>query len=288
MPLDAWFFAIASAALIGLGLVITQFGLRDMTPAVGAMFSMPTAAAVFFAAAPFAADFAGARGDAVLLFAVVGIFFPAAITLLTFEANRIMGPYVSGAIGNLAPVFAVAVGVFVLGETLGGTEWLAVGAIVGGVTAMSVRRSWQDRSWRHWAIALPLGAAFCRGLGPPALKIGLGWWPNPFVAVLICYAVSALVALAVGYWRTRGTERRITRRGAGFFALVGLSNGFAVLCWVQSLALGPVSLISPIVACHPMFTLLFGAVLLRRTAIAGNQIVGVILTVTGIVMLTGN
>ena len=83
MPLDAWFFAIASAALFGLGLVITQFGLRDMTPAVGAMFSMPTAAAVFFAAAPFAADFAGARGDAVLL-------------------------------------FAVAVGVFVLGETLGG------------------------------------------------------------------------------------------------------------------------------------------------------------------------
>jgi len=120
VPLDAWFFAIASAALFGLGLVITQFGLRDMTPAVGAMFSMPTAAAVFFAAAPFAADFAGARGDAVLLFAVVGIFFPAAITLLTFEANRIMGPYVSGAIGNLAPVFAVAVGVFVLGETLGG------------------------------------------------------------------------------------------------------------------------------------------------------------------------
>jgi drug/metabolite transporter (DMT)-like permease len=37
-----------------------------------------------------------------------------------------------------------------------------------------------------------------------------------------------------------------------------------------------------------VFTLLFGAVLLRRTAIAGNQIVGVILTVTGIVMLTGN
>ena len=73
-----------------------------------------------------------------------------------------------------------------------------------------------------------------------------------------------------------------------FFALVGLSNGFAVLCWVQSLALGSVSLISPIVACYPVFTLLFGAVLMRRTAIAGNQIVGVILTVTGIVMLTGN
>ena len=153
---------------------------------------------------------------------------------------------------------------------------------------MSVRRSWQNRSWRHWAIALPLAAALCRGLAPPALKIGLGWWPNPFVAVLICYAVSASVGIGVGYWRTRGTERRITRRGVGFFALVGLSNGFAVLCWVQSLAQGPVSLISPIVACYPVFTLLFGAVLLRQTAIAGNQIVGVVLTVAGIVLLTGS
>ena len=36
----------------------------------------------------------------------------------------------------------------------------------------------------------------------------------------------------------------------------------AVLCWVQSLALGPVSLISPIVACYSVSTLAFGAVLL--------------------------
>ena len=146
MPLDAWLLALALAALFGLGLVVTQFGLCDMTPAVGAMFSMPTAALAFFIAAPFLADFDGARAEAILLFAIVGIFFPAAITLLTFEANRLMGPYVSGALGNLAPVFAVAAGVLVLGEVLGGVEWLAVAAIIVGVTAMSVQRSWQNQT----------------------------------------------------------------------------------------------------------------------------------------------
>ena len=288
MPIEAWPFALGSASLFGLGLVITQFGLRDMTPALGATFSMPMAALVFWSSAPFLADFSGWDGDAVLLFAVVGIFFPGMITLLTFEANRLMGPYVSGAIGNLAPLFAVVAALVVLGEALDILQWLAVAAILGGVTTMSLRRQWDGGSWRRWVIALPLGAALCRGLGPPVLKIGLGWWPNPFVAVLICYAMSASVAIAVGLWRTRGTRRIVTRKGVLAFAGVGLCNGCAVMFWVQSLALGPVSLTSPVVACYPVFTMIFVAILLGRKKIDRSQGLGVLLTVVGVVLLTAS
>jgi drug/metabolite transporter (DMT)-like permease len=56
--------------------------------------------------------------------------------------------------------------------------------------------------------------------------------------------------------------------------------------WVQSLALGPVSLTSPVVACYPVFTLIFGAILLRWTTIDRNQGLGVLLTVLGVVLLT--
>ena len=73
------------------------------------------------------------------------------ITLLTFEANRLMGPYVSGALGNLAPVFAVAAGVIVLGEALEALQWVAVIAIIAGVTSMSVRRTWHGGAWRGMA-----------------------------------------------------------------------------------------------------------------------------------------
>ena len=247
---------------------------------------MPTAALIFWASAPFLADFSGWDTDAALLFAAVGIFYPAMITLLTFEANRLMGPYVSGAIGNLGPVFAVAAGLILLGEVLGVVQWIAVVAIIAGVSSMSLRRTWQGGSWRRWMIALPLGAALCRGLGPPVLKIGLGWWPNPFVAVLICYAVSASVAISVGLWRTRGIERKVTRSGVFGFVCVGICNGFATLFWVLSLAIGPISLTSPVVACYPVFALAFGAVLLRKTRIGANQMVGVALTVTGVAVLT--
>jgi drug/metabolite transporter (DMT)-like permease len=161
MPIEAWALALGSASLLGLGLVVTQFGLRDMSPALGATFSMPMVALVFWSSVPFFADFNGWDGDAVLLFVVVGIFFPGMITLLTFEANRQMGPYVTWAIGDLAPLFAVVVALVVLGEALDILQWLAVVAILGGVTNMSLRRQWEGGSGRRWVIALPLVAALC-------------------------------------------------------------------------------------------------------------------------------
>ena len=285
MPLEAWFLALASAALFGMGLVVTQFGLRHLTPALGAMFSMPSAALVFWGAAPFVADFGGWDPRAALLFAIVGIFFPGAITLLTFEANRLMGPYVSGALGNLAPLFAVAAALMFLGEALGWGQWGAIALIVGGVSSISFRRRWQDSDWRRWVLLIPLGAALCRGLAPPVLKIGFAWWPNPYVAILICYAVSATVAILVGLWRTRGAERRITRAGVRWFAAVGMCNGFATMFLVMALALGPVSIVSPVVAGYPVFTLVFGALLLRRTDIGRHQTAGVLMTVAGVVLL---
>ena len=285
MSLEAWLLSLASAALFGLGHVVTQFGLRHLTPALGAAFSMPSAALVFWLSAPFTADFGGWDPHAALLFAIVGIFFPGAITLLTFEANRMMGPYVSGALGNLAPLFAVAAGLLFLGEVLDLGQWVAVAVIVAGVSVMSVRRTWQDTRWQSWALILPLGAALCRGLGPPALKIGLAWWPNPHVAVLICYAMSATTAIVVALLRTRGKERRVTAPGIAWFATVGLCNGTAVLCWVTALPLGPVSVISPVVAGYPVFILAFGALLLHRTEIRFNQVLGVLLTVAGVVAL---
>ena len=53
------------------------------------------------------ADFTGWTPRAGLLFAAVGLFFPAAITILTFEANRRMGPYVAGALFTVAGVVAL-------------------------------------------------------------------------------------------------------------------------------------------------------------------------------------
>src|SRR3546814_18965660 len=51
-----------------------------------------------------------------MLFAGIGLLFPVCVTMLTFQANEQLGPDVAGALGNLAPLFAVLFAALLLGE----------------------------------------------------------------------------------------------------------------------------------------------------------------------------
>jgi drug/metabolite transporter (DMT)-like permease len=60
----------------------------------------------------------------------------AAVTLLNFESNRLMGPNTAGAIGGLAPLFAQLLAVMLLGEHLRFEQLSGIAAIVAGVALM--------------------------------------------------------------------------------------------------------------------------------------------------------
>jgi drug/metabolite transporter (DMT)-like permease len=285
MPLDAWIYAIAAAALFGLSLNLAQIGLRYMPVALGSMISIPTAAALFWASSPWTADFSGWRNDAALLFAATGLFYPALVTILTFEATRFLGPNVTAAMGNLAPVVAVGAGVLWLGEALGMRQIAGIAVLVAGVTMMTTNRNWGDSTWPLWALALPLTASMLRGFGQPLLKVGFGWWNNPRVATLLCYASSATVVILVGLLRKKASAASFTPKGVAWFMVVGVGNGLATWLGIEAVARGPVSLVAPVVASYPLFTLAIGSVLLRRVKVSGAQSVGVGLAALGVMIL---
>ena len=276
--------ALASAACFALALVVTQAGLRHMPPLAGAAISVPSATLLFWLAAPFAVDVAGASGRAATIFALVGLFFPAAVTILTFAANRRLGPTIAGTLGNLAPLFAVLGAFVVLGERPGPTQLAGLLVIVGGVLLLSLP-SGPSRAarWPLWALLLPIAAAAIRGAIQPAVKAGLVSWPNAFAAGLIGYSVSSLVVLAIA--ARAGALAAVTRQGAAIFAGVGLCNGAAVLLLYLALRNGPVSLVSPLVATYPLFTLALGGVLARVERPTARMIGGVALSVAGVMLL---
>ncbi len=285
MPLEAWLFSIAAAALFGLSLNLAQIGLRHMPVALGSMISIPTAAVLFWASSPWTADFSGWRNDAALLFAATGLFYPAMVTILTFEATRFLGPNVTAAMGNLAPVVAVAAGVLWLGEALGIRQFAGIAVLVAGVTMMTTNRNWGDTTWPLWALALPLTASMLRGLGQPLLKVGFGWWHNPRVATLLCYASSATVVIIVGLLRKKASAASFTPKGVAWFMVVGFGNGLATWFGIEAVARGPVSLVAPVVASYPIFTLVIGSVLLRRVRVSRAQSLGVALAAVGVMIL---
>src|SRR5262249_25827877 len=175
--------------------MLTQFALQRMPPRLGAAFSVPTSTLFFWCLAPFSIDPAEVDLSAAGLFAVIGLLFPAAVTLLNFESNRLMGPNVAGAIGGLAPLFAVLLAVVLLGEHLRFWQLAGIAAIVAGVVLMYTGQGQAFTARGPWLLALPLGAAAIRGFVQPVIKLGLERWHNPIAAVVIGYTVSSMVLI---------------------------------------------------------------------------------------------
>jgi drug/metabolite transporter (DMT)-like permease len=275
--------ALLAAALFGAALVSTQSGLRYTDALSGARISVPSAAGLFWLCAPFL-DWSKWQWPAAGIFAVVGLFFPAAVTLLTFEANRRMGPTVAGTIGSTAPLFAVLGAALFLGETLGARELAGTAVIVLGSMALSRPGGTELGAAPASALWLPWSAALLRAVAQVLTKAGLALWPSPFAAALLGYTVSAAIVWSAGAARGKGAAA-VNRAGVSWFALTGLLNGLAVLSLYGALDGGPVHLVSPIVATYPLFTLVLSAAWLRRERLTGRLASGVALTAAGVVIL---
>ena len=158
--------ALAAACLstlaFGTAVVTGKRGLRYRDARAGAAISIPSATALFIAAAPFSLDTAGFVVAAALVFAIVGVFFPAAVTLLTFEANDRLGPTVTSAISSSAPLFALLAAALVLGESIPAKAVLASLGVLAGISLMSWPRAGEPRRL-GWALALPLAGAAISG-----------------------------------------------------------------------------------------------------------------------------
>jgi drug/metabolite transporter (DMT)-like permease len=277
--------ALASASCYALALVLAQIGLRGQSVLAGATVSLPITAAALLIVGLFGLDPAGFDSRATAIFAGTGLFFPVAVTLLSFQGNRLLGPNLAGALGNATPLFAVAFGILILGDhlTLQGTAGLA--SILGGVALLSIPGRLEARRWTAAALAIPLGAAIIRGTVQPVMKLGLAFWPEPLAATVISYTASASVMLAVSLVLGRGRLLLPELRSVPVFACVGLLNGASVLLLYSALAIGRVSLVAPLVAIYPLFTLAFSAVLLRGEILHARLLAGIAATVLGVILL---
>jgi drug/metabolite transporter (DMT)-like permease len=275
--------AALAAALFGTALVTTHAGLRHMDALSGARVSIPVAAVLFWLLAPVR-DLSGGQIDAAVIFAVVGVFFPAAVTLLTFAANQRLGPAVAGAIGGTAPLFAVLGAALFLEEPLGIREAVATGIIVLGCTLLSSPAAPVSAGSARRALWLPWTSAVLRGAAQVLSKAGLALWPNPFAAALLGYSVSVAVVWGMPLLGPQRRAFAATRHGVAWFAATGALNGGAVLSMYYALSTGPVYMVSPIVATYPLFTLALSALVLRLPMRAG-LVAGVALTVAGVAVL---
>lgn len=278
-------FAFASAAFLGAGVVFSQLGLRTMEPLSGAAVSVPAFTLLFLLASPILLAGEPVVWRGLPIFAAIGLFFPASLTLLAFASNRALGPVITSTLGNLAPLFSVSLAVLLLHEPLRPAQFAGAVFAVLGAVIISVTRPRDLGDWRSWALLLPLAAAFVRGIVPPLVKLGLEVWPSPLWACLIGYVMSSLVVLTVQRLRKGSFLANAPASGRAWFAITGISNGLATLMLFAAVRHGPITLVAPIVAVYPIVTVLLSTVMLKHIAITPRIIGGTVLTVGGVALV---
>ncbi len=257
-----------------------------MSPLAGASISIPTTTGILWSLSPFLLDLSVRNDTAIGIFAAVGLFFPAAVTLLNFESNRRMGPTAASTISSTAPLFSVAGALIFLHETLTWPVTAGISAIVTGVMILSWSSKGYSRSWPLWAIIIPIAGATFRGLAQTTIKLGLDLWHNAFAAALIGYTVSAVVILlfVFSYGSTKSSIYSI--QAVSRFVLAGILNGFGLLLSYEAFSRGQVMIVAPILGAFPVFTFFLSALFLRDERINVRTALDVLSTVVGVALMT--
>jgi uncharacterized membrane protein len=276
--------AIGAAFLFALGIQFTRKGLRYVDSRTGTLVSIGTATLLYWAVSPWLLERHYWLSPAVALFAAIGLFRPFLSSNLSMAGTRYLGATISSTLASASPVFGVALGVLMLGEYLGQGVAFGTAAIVAGVVVLSWRGH-VSRAWPWWALTLPIAAACLRSVAQAFAKLGMESLPSPYFVGLVGYSVSFLVAVADHRWRGAALHM-VFNRGCGWLVLTGASYGLAILSLNGALSCGRLSVVAPIVACAPLFTLLLGILLFRERAITGRVVLAVLLVVPGVVLVS--
>lgn len=275
--------SLAAAAALAAALIVTQIGLRSVSVHAGATIGLTTSAAFFWLLAPALLDPRAFTWPALGIFALVGAFYPAAATIVTYESNRLLGPTLTGTVASTAPLFAIALAVILLGERLSVAIIAGALLVVSALVLLSWRRSADVRP--GWRLVLPLTAAVVRGLAQTLTKLGLALWPSAFAATLVGYSVSCAAIWTLRVLRRDAAPVKLGATGARWFMAAGLLNGAALLLMNHALKLGRVGVVAPVVALYPLLTMLFSALFLRTEVLGARMLIAAVIAIAGVAVL---
>ena len=276
--------SLAAAMLFAFGNQYSRVALRYVDSQTAVLWQIGVSVSIYWLAAPFYMEAWYWTASVLPLLVALGCFRPLVSANLGMAGTRILGPTINAMVSATAPLFGVALGVFLLAETL---SWeVALGSV--GIVAGVVLISWRGQSSRTWplvALALPIGAALVRSLSHAFSKIALEEIPSPFFVALVAYSVSFVLALANQARTGRSGFDAVAPGGVRWLLVTGACYGTAVLVLNTALLHGRLIVVAPIVACVPLFTLLLGAAVFREDAVTRRVVIAVLVVVPSVALI---
>jgi drug/metabolite transporter (DMT)-like permease len=214
-------------------------------------------------------------------FALLGVFVPGVSSIVMSHAIRLAGPSRAFVVIGVAPLLSVLLALLLLDEPF--VPELALGTVL--VVAAGVLLAGEARP-QHVRLLGGVLALTCATMF--AGRDILARWaareehPPPLVATAtsLVFAAAAVLAWLVVVRRRTIAER--VRRGRGAFGLAGVCLALAYTALLSGLDTGRVTVVAPLNATQSLWSVVFAALLLRRTeAIGARVVLAAVLVVIG-------
>lgn len=257
-----WAPLLAAAAAVGFGVagVLLRRGLQYASPLSAALVSVTVTTGFIWTLTVLTAPLGGLLTWSVWPFLVAGLVAPGLARLFFFVGIDRIGVPRAFSLMAAAPLFAVVLAVVFLGERPGPLLLAGALAIVTGGVLLS-RRSHDEAPWRRRDMIYPALGALGFAVRDNLSRWGFREYGDPLTAAAAATVTSlAMMWLFAGVQRTSLTMPRV---GLVFFACSGLFEGLAYLLMWRALAIGDVSVVSPLVNAHSIVAIALAAIFLR-------------------------
>lgn len=288
MPaIDPKLLALVTAISFGLNPVTLKLGFgKGGRPDTAMIIGLVVAVPLYFAILPLAGGLHAELITAAALFGYIlgGLFGTGIGRRWLYIAIDRIGASPATAIKNSAPVISALLAAVVYQEPVTPIRWAAIISIVVGVGLVTWKPGSGVRHWFDIGTAAAIGAAISYGVRPLFLKFGLEAADLPLTAAFVGATAALVYALVVG--DRSGLLSAHREPAFGLFLFSGVLQAIGFLALTLGLSGGEVSVVYPVTASAPLFTLGFTALLLRgQERLTPQIVVGAVLVVLGVVAL---
>jgi drug/metabolite transporter (DMT)-like permease len=276
--------ALSSAAATAGSTILIRQGLRGSTTYTGFWINLLVGTVGLWVAVLFTEGVGRLSVHGFALFALAGLIGTTGGRLFRFLSIEHVGASISSALINLNPLVSTGLAVLLLGERVTLPILAGTVVIVGGTILLSL--GGRQVGVRPAQLVLPLMSAVCFGVVAILRKTGLGH-TGPVLGSAI-NASTALVAFTA-FLLASGQPAAMRARGRSlaYFVAAGFAENGAVFLTVVALGLGTVSVVTPLTATAPIFTLFLTYAFLQGIERLTARIVGgTLLIVFGVYLIT--
>ena len=285
-------FALVAASGFSIGNIIIRFGTQRVSPPTATFFTVLTGAVVVLTLAMVfnLPEIRSLDPPAIGWFALMGAMAYPLARVLNNTAITMVGASRAAPMGSTQPIFALTLGIILLGERPNLLVSLGTPVVVGGLVLVYLAGRSSGSGGNMLTInrlgyLLAIGGAATFASRDVISRHVVTTIAPPLVTAAFALIIGGGMLLILTHRGVANTIRRIPPKYVALCGLAGIFQGIAVASLFQALSRAPVSVVSPIAGSAPLITLALAHIFLQRLETTNRLLlIGTLLGVGGVAM----